>query len=336
MAQRLKVTRGRKLRTDGTVVESHIHHPTDSGLLVDGVRVLSRVLGRARQVIESASAKVGQVAQEVFRNRLRSARNRAREISRITRSKTQEAKERCRRTYQKLVQVTQASIKQAQQVVTVLRQIPSLEAQGLTRQLTHFVPLVEQVIQQTVRRVMEGEKVPAQEKLVSIFEPHTDIIRRGKKGRPIEFGHKIWLDEVDGGIVSSYRILEGNPNDKGQWIPSLEQHEALFAQPPDQASADRGVYSPDNEARAKKMGVRRVILPKPGYRAAQRKEHERQRWFQRGRRYHHGIEGRISVLKRGYGLDKCLYHGEEGFERWVGWGIIAHDLFKIASNLAAR
>jgi IS5 family transposase len=328
MAKQLKVTRGRKLRTDGTVVESNIHYPTDSSLLVDGVRVLSRTLGRAGKVIESASAKVGQVAQQVFRNRLRSARNRAREISRITQSKTKESKERCQRIYQKLVQVTQANIKQAQQAVTVLRQVPSLEAQGLAMQLTHFIPLVEQVIQQTVRRVVKGEKVPAKEKLVSIFEPHTDIIRRGKKRHPVEFGHKIWLDEVEGGIVSNYRILEGNPNDKTQWIPSLEQH--------DQASADRGLYSSDNEAQAKKMGVKRVILPKPGYRSAQRKEHERQRWFQRGRRYHHGVEGRISVLKRGYGLDRCLYHGEDGFERWVGWGIIAHDLFKIASTLAAR
>jgi IS5 family transposase len=163
--------------------------------------------------------------------------------------------------------------------------------------------------------VIEGEKVPAQEKVVSIFESHTDIIRRGKKRRPVEFGHKIWLDEVDGGIVSNYRILEGNPNDKSQWIPSLEQYETLFDQPPDQASADRGVYSSENEAQAKEMGIRRVILPKPGHRSAQRKDHERQRWFRRGHRYHHGVEGRISVLKRVYGLDRCLYHGQDGFER---------------------
>lgn len=195
---------------------------------------------------------------------------------------------------------------------------------------------MKRVIQQTVRRVMEGEKVPAREKLVSIFEPHTDIIRRGKKGRPVEFGHKIWLDEVDGGIVSNYRVLKGNPNDKTQWLPSLEQHEVLFDRPPDQASGDQGLYSPDNEIQAQQMGVQRVILPKPGYRSAQRKEHERQRWFRRGRRYHNGVEGRISVLKRRHGLDRCLYHGEKGFERWVGWGIIAHNLLTIASALAAR
>jgi IS5 family transposase len=287
-------------------------------------------------VIQSASAQVGQVAQEVFRNRLRSARNRAREISRATRSKAKKTRERCQRIYQKLVQVTQANVEQARQVITLLRQVPSLAAQGMAAELTHFVPLVEQVIQQTVRRVVEGEKVPAQEKLVSIFEPHTDIIRRGKKGRPVEFGHKIWLDEVDGGIVSNYRVLEGNPPDQAQWIPSLEQHEALFDRPPNQASGDRGLYSLDNETQAQQMGVQRVILPKPGYRSAQRKEHERQRWFRRGRRYHHGVEGRISVLKRRHGLDRCLYHGEKGFERWVGWGIIAHNLLTIASTLAAR
>lgn len=336
LALELKVTRGRKLRTDGTVVESNIHHPTDSGLLVDGVRVLSRALGRARKVIESASTQVGQVAQKVFRSRLRSARNRAREISRVTRSRTQEAKDRCGRIYQKLVQVTQDSVEQAQQVVTVLQQVASHEAQAFAAQLTHFIPLVEQVIRQTVRRVIAGEKVPAKEKLVSLFEPHTYIIRRGKKGRPVEYGHKVWLDEVEGGIVSHYRVLEGNPKDQAQWMPSLKHHQALFEHPPEQASGDRGLYSPDNEAQAKRMGVRRVILPKPGYRSAQRKEQERQRWFRRGRRYHHGVEGRISVLKRRHGLDRCLYHGETGFERWVGWGIIAHNLLTIACTLAAR
>jgi IS5 family transposase len=334
IAHRLKVTRGRKLRTDGTVVETNIHHPTDSGLLVDGVRVLSRILQRARQVIASAAGTSGQVAKKMFRNRLRSARSVAREISRATRRGTEETAERCRRAYQKLVSVTQASVKQAQQVVALLQEAATREAQELSKQLEHFIPLVEQSVQQAVRRVIKGEKVPASEKIVSIFEPHTDIIRRGKKGRPVEFGHKVWLDEVDGGIVTDYRVLEGNPNDQSQWEPSLRRHQTLFHRPPDQASGDRGLYSPQNEALGKRMGVRRLILPKPGYRSSARKQLEQQRWFRRGRRYHQGIEGRISVLKRRHGLDRCLYHGDEGFQRWVGWGIIAHDLLVIGSSLA--
>jgi len=336
LAYRLKVTRGRKLRTDGTVVESNIHYPTDSNLLVDGVRVLSRILVRARRVVESTASQAGQVAKELFRNRWRSARHTARVISDATRRGMKETEACCRQEYQKLVSITRASVKQAQATVELLHQVATEEAEAVTRQVEQFLPLVEQAIQQTVRRVMNEEKVPAQEKLVSLFEPHTDIIRRGKAGHPVEFGHKVWLDEVDGGIVSDYRLLAGNPKDDSQWPTSLQRHQALFGRPPAQASGDRGLYSPANEALAESMGVRRVILPKSGYRSVERKRHEHQPWFRRGRHYHAGIEGRISVLKRRYGLDRCRYHGEDGFDRWVGWGLVAHNLWIIGMALTAR
>jgi IS5 family transposase len=336
MAFRLKVTRGRKLRTDGTVVESNIHYPTDSSLLVDGVRVLSRTLQRARAVVQFAVAEANQVAKEVFRNRSRSARNTARRIGQMTRRGTEKLKGQYHCAYHKLVKVTRASVAQAKEVVELLAEAATQEAYKLSDQLEHFISLTEQVIDQAVRRVFEGEKVPADEKIVSLFEPHTYVIRRGKKDRPVEFGHKVWLDEVDGGIVSNYRVLKGNPIDQGQWVPSLERHLELFGRPPHQMSGDRGLYSPDNEALAEEAGVRRVILPKRGYRSRKRKEHEKQRWFRRGRRYHQGVEGRISVLKRRHGLNRCLYHGEEGFERWVGWGTISHNLLVIGTALAAR
>ena len=336
MAHRLQVTRGRKLRTDGTVVESDIHLPTDSSLLADGVRVLGRTLGRARRVLQSAATGSVQVAQTLFRNRWRSARNTAREISRAVQQTTQEGKKRSVRLYRKLLGVTRASVQQAQQVAAVLRQETTRQADQLAKQIEHFVPLVEQVVRQATRRVLQGESVPAQDKLVSLFEPHTDIIRRGKPGRTAEFGHKVWIDEVDGGIVSDYRVLDGNAPDQSQWLPSLERHQELFGRPPDQMSGDRGMYSRDNEARAQVAGVRRVILPQAGHRSAARKQYEQQRWFRRGRRYHQGIEGRISVLKRRYGLDRCRDHGESGFERWVGWGIIAHNLLAIGSAVATR
>jgi IS5 family transposase len=178
--------------------------------------------------------------------------------------------------------------------------------------------------------------VPASEKIVSIFEPHTDIICRGKANKPVEFGHKVWLDEVEGGIVTDYRILDGNPVDSNQWRASLDHHVELFGRPPYQASADRGVYSAPNEAYAEQIGVKRVILPKPGYKSEAHRQHERQRWFKRGRRFHAGIEGRISVLKRKHGLDCCLYHGDDGFGRWVGWSIIAGNLAVMAAALVAR
>jgi IS5 family transposase len=251
LAQRLKVTRGRKLRTDGTVVESNIHHPTDSSLLLDGVRALGRTLHRAKTVLQTGGTVVAQGAQQLFRNSLRSARTLAREIKEAARKGTGELSERCRRAYRQLVQVTQRSVQQAQEVQRRLQEVPTAAAQRLATTLERFVPLVEQVLDQTVRRVFQGESVPAAEKIVSLFEPHTNVIRRGKENRPVEFGHKVWLDEVDGGIISNYRVLPGNPCDERQWVPSLERHRELFGHPPQQASADRGVYSPANEEQAR-------------------------------------------------------------------------------------
>ncbi len=184
--------------------------------------------------------------------------------------------------------------------------------------------------------MFQDEKVPADEKIVSIFEPHTAIIRRGKAGKPVEYGRKVWLDEVEGGIVTNWDVLDGNPSDKDQWISSLETHQQLFGRPPTQASADRGVFSADNEAEAKRRGIQRVVLPKPGKKSEQRRLSEKQPWFRRARKWHAGVEGRISVLKRCYDLDRCLNHGEDGFHRGVAWGVIAHNLKKIGTIVTAR
>jgi IS5 family transposase len=225
-------------------------------------------------------------------------------------------------------------VRQAQQVLEELKQVGDAAAERLCETLETFIPRVEQVITQTTRRIFQEEQVPAAEKLVSIFEPHSAIIKRGKANRNTEFGHKIWLDEVEGGIISGYRILDGNAADSEQWQPSLDHHCQQFAHPPNQASADRGVYSEPNETYATKLGVKRVILPKPGTKSQARRDHERQRWFKRGRRWHAGVEGRISVVKRKHGLCRCLEHGQDGFARWVGWGVIANNLTLIGRSLA--
>jgi IS5 family transposase len=330
LATAAKVTKGRKLRTDGTVVESNIRYPSDSGLLADGVRVLSRTLKRAKEVVVDQA----QAQSSLFRDRTRSAKKQARQIAEAASKRTAAAKDKLKRGYQKLVQTTQASLKQAKEVLAALKADPSEQAHRLAESLETFIPRVEQVIQQTVQRVFEEQAVPAREKVVSLFEPHTDIIRRNKAHKPTEFGHKVWFDEVDGGIVSHYRVLVGNPPDEEQWQPSLDQHRQQFGKPPYQASADRGLYSPENEAYANQQGVKRVILPKPGYKSAARRQHEKQAWFKRGRRFHAGVEGRISVLKRKYDLDRCLEHGQDGFDRWVGWGVIAANLMVIGRALA--
>lgn len=328
IARELKVTTGRKLRTDGTVVETNIHYPTDSSLLDDGVRVLSRYLKQAQKVVGERLER----GKCVFRDRSRSARCLKREIDGIARK----GKDKTRPLYQKIVKITQASVRQAQAVIEQLQHQQGKVSETLHDQLQTLVNHTQQVLEQTIRRVFKQESVPANEKLVSLFEPHTDIIKRGKAGHPTEFGHKVWLDEVDGGIVSDYRVLEGNPADSDQWHVSIDHHIERFGSAPRQASADHGVYSEPNETYATQRGVKRVILPKAGYKSQKRREHERQSWFRRGRHYHAGIEGRISVLKRKHGLDRCLNHGENGFERWVGWGVIANNLTSIGRKCASR
>jgi IS5 family transposase len=327
LAVRAKLTRGRKLRTDGTVVESNIHYPTDSSLLADSVRVLGRTLQRTKALIQEQSG----LAKEIFRNRTRSARRAARQIGRLSR----QGQAKTRTTYRHLVRITRAMVQQAEQVLAALQELAPEAGARLTETLTTFLPRTRQVIEPTVRRVFQGEQLPPEEKIVSIFEPHTDIIRRGKPRKETEYGHKVWLGEVAGGFVSQYQVLDGNPSDQDQWEPTLERHTEQFGHPPWQASADRGVYSPDNEARAAELKVQRIILPQPGRKSEPRKRHERQRWFRRGRRYHAGVEGRISVLERKHGFQHCRNRGEKGFACWVGWAVIANNLTKLGQGLAA-
>jgi IS5 family transposase len=293
--------------------------------------VLGRTLSRAKQVVGETT----QLGKEVFRNRVRRVRQLARQVGEAMRKGGETAKTEGKAAYQKLVEATQATVRQAQKVLPVLQKTATQQAEKLAHTLETFLPRAEQVIQQTVRRVFQDEQVPVQEKILSLFEPHTTIIRRDKARTPLEFGRKVWFSEVEGGIVSRWALLKGNPNDKKQWLPSIDQHMALFGKPPQQASADRGVFSIRNESRAKKLGVKHVILPKPGYKSEERKRYEKQAWFVRGRHWHNGIEGRISVLKRRFGLNRCLDHGETGFAKWISWGVIANNLLTIGRKVAA-
>ena len=332
LATQLKVTKGRKLRTDGTVVEAHIHHPSDSSLLADSVRVLGRTLHRAKEVLHEKT----DLPQQVFRNRIRSVRRLARQVGEAMRKRGETAREQGMQAYRKLVKATQETIKQAQQVLPALQAVSGQGAEKLSEVLETFIPRAEQVVSQAIRRVFQDEKVPAGEKIVSLFEPHTAIIRRNKARKPTEYGHKVWLDEVDGGIVTRWQVLEGNPNDDQQWLPSLKNHIECFGKPPDQMSADRGVHSSHNEQVAQEQGVKRVILPQPGRKNEARKQHEKQRWFQQGRKWHAGVEGRISVLKRRHELDRCRDHGKKGFDNWVGWGVIAANLLVIGRSVVTK
>jgi IS5 family transposase len=335
LARSLKVSRGRKLRIDGMVVETNIHHPTDSRLLGDGVRVISRLLRRARQAL--STEEIERLGKEVFRTRNRSVRRVAQRLHRIARRKGQKAKKELKEAYRKLIAITQASCTQARELIEALREY----AEGgagclLMEKLEYFVPLVEQGIVQATRRVLQTEHLPATEKLLSLFEEHTQIITRHKAGKPREFGRKVLIDEVDGGIISSYEILSESGSERTRVPESLKVHQEHYGRAPYLLAGDRGLYSTENENTAQQAGVKRVVLPKNGKLSEKRKHHEKQRWFRRGFRFRAGIEGRISVLDRAFGLDVCLDHGEEGMGRWVGWGILAHNLRQISRRQVAR
>jgi len=196
-------------------------------------------------------------------------------------------------------------------------------------QLRHFLPLVEQVISQTKKRVLGGDD-HVEGKVLSLFEPHTVVIRKGKAHKPNEFGRLVRIDEVENGIVSGYQVVVGNPEDSTSWMPALEQHQASFGDAPEMATGDRGFFSAQNERAAEDLGVRKVALPARGRLSAKRAEQQKQRWFRRGLRWRAGIEATISTLKHPFSMARATYKGGHGFERYVGWCVITKNLFSIA------
>jgi IS5 family transposase len=227
LARSLNVTRGRKLRIDSTLVETTIHHPSDSSLLADGVRVLSRLVHRAGGLLGRSD-----VNGTLFRDRTRSAKRLARRIhasaahARATGTADRTA------LYQRLLRIAQATLDQAAQVEQLLKRRRKGAAKRLYAGLAGFQPLVQQVCAQARRRVLGSESVPATDKLVSLFEPHTAVIRRGKLPTPTDFGSKVVLDEVDGGLVTRSAILAGNPPDAPNLPESLDHHCAGFGRAP--------------------------------------------------------------------------------------------------------
>lgn len=325
LAVQAKVTTGRKLRLDATCVQTTIHHPTDSDLLVDSVRVLSRFVQRAKGLIKDQVQGV----QQLCRSRLRSARQVAQTLHRQLRRKGEDKEAQQKELYQKLIQSAEQMVQQSRRGVAVLGQQTQQQAQRLLKQAQQVLPLVERVISQTRSRVLEGKKVASEQKVLSLFEPHTRAIPRHKGGALVEFGRQVILDEVEGGVVTRYQILE-HPNEHGQAVEAVAHHCALFAHPPGLVTGDRGVHSPETEDTLKVAGVKRVAIPASGKLSEERQALEQTRTWKRGYRWRAGIEGRIASLRRDFGWRKSGYHGLDGMERGRGLGVIASNLRRIA------
>jgi len=330
VGQGLGVTKAEKLRVDGSVTETNIHYPTDSSLLDDAARVLSRLVKQAREVKPPRSL----ADKAWFRDRHRQAHGLARDISRLTRAKAKNTGKSSLKLYGQLLAVVETLVAQVAEIQPRWAGLNDAVADQLNEIFDHYLPLVQQVIDQTRKRVLESLSVAASDKVVSLFEPHTAIICRGQaKPKETEFGRKIWYGEIDGGLISEYRVLVGNPDEAQYLILSVQHHRRLFGKPPQEVCGDRGIHSTANEKEARALGVRRVSLPQPGYKTNRRRRYEKQPWFRAAQRFRNGIEGRISQLRRARRLDRCLAHGEVGMERWVGWGVIANNLATIAQFL---
>lgn len=329
------VVEGRRMRVDTTVVETNIHYPTDSSLLGDGVRVLTRTMKKVTAIAGAVGA--------TLRDRRRSVTRRLIEIGRIARSRGGQRQEKLTRAYQQLFVATRRVVGQATRFsreigAGVKRAADGLQQaalDGLRQELDTFVPRIQQVLRQARARILDGD-THVEGKLLSLFEPSTEVIRKGKAGKPNEFGKMVKLQEAEQQIITHYVVYDQRPSDSDLMIPAIEAHEQVFGRVPRVVAGDAGFYSQANADAAHAKGVVRVCVPNRSTKSPARKREQKTRWFKAGQKWRTGCEGRISVLKRRHGLHRSRYKGEDGMKRWVGLGVIADNLINIGRALAAR
>jgi IS5 family transposase len=335
LAQSHGLTEGRRMRVDTTVVETNIHYPTDSSLLGDGVRVLIRNMKKITKIVGEAGAKL--------RDRSRSVKLRMLDIARAARSKAKQGQEKLKRAYQQLLNSTSRVVGQAKRFSKEIAEgvkrsmdvVKQLGLEGLRQEIDAMVPRVKQVMKQTRARILRGD-TRSDGKLVSLFEPATEIIRKGKAGKPTEFGKMVKLQEAENQIVIDYEVYAQRPNDADLLIAAVETHQAKLGRTPRLVAADAAFYSAKNEAAAIAKGVKRVCIPNRSTKSAERKREQKKRWFRSWQKWRTGCEGRISVIKRRHGLNRSRYKGDAGMQRWVGLGVIADNLINIGRAMAKQ
>jgi len=312
-AQQEKLESGATVRIDSTVSAALMHQPSDSTLLWDAVRVMTRLLRRAGRLPEAPAIR--------WRDRRRLAKKRARAID-YSRGK---AKKRV--LYRELIAAVQATRAELQTVAEELPETVGMAAERWRAGVNHYLPLIARIIDQSERRVLNGEAVPAGEKLVSLFEPHADIIVKG--GREVQYGHKLNLVTGKSGLILDVVVEAGNPADAERFLPMLDRQIARRGAPPRQTAADGGYASRDNLKQAKARGVQDVAFHKKcGIAVA---DMVKSQWvYRRLRNFRAGIEANISVFKRAYGGARCVWRGLDHFKAYIWSAVVAHNLMLFA------
>jgi len=327
-----KVIQGRRMRVDTTVVETNIHYPTDSSLLGDGTRVLTRLM-------KNVTAIAGEVGTKM-RDRMRSIQRNVMRIGRAARIKGERGRKALAVIYRKVLATTGRVMAQAKRFAAeiaggVKRSSEFLKQaalHGLKREIDAMVERTGQVVRQAKARIFGGD-THVEGKIVSVFEPSTEVTRKGKASKPTEFGKMVKVQEAENQIVIDYEVYDQKPSDTELLIPAIERHEKLTGRTPDLVAADNGFFSAKNEAAAHEKGVKRVSIPNRSTKSEARRQTQKKRWFKNGQKWRTGCEGRISLLKRRHGLRRSLYKGEAGMKRWVGFGVIADNLINIGKAM---
>lgn len=335
LAKERKLVAGRRPRLDTTVLETNIHYPTDSSLLGDGVRVLTRTMKKIQRLAGQAGTKL--------RGRSRSVQHRLIEIGRASRGRGRQNREKLEKACRKLLAASGRVVAQAKRFSAevwggVKRCCGVLEQaalEGSKKYLDTMIPRVQQVMRQTRQRVLGGDP-HSRGQLLSLLEPATEIIRKGKAAKPAEFGELLKIQEAEEQIITPYQVYDQRPADQALLTEAIEIHQQRLGRLPRLLAADAGFYSADNETQARLLGVKQISIPNLSTRHPERRRQQKKRWFRRARRWRAGSEGRISLLQRRHGLDRCRYRGPDGMKRWVGLGVLADNLINMGRLMAAR
>lgn len=304
---------GDKQRMDTTVYETNIHYPTDSSLLWDSFRTVARLVRNLQSELPQLELhhrfhdkKVKKLFTYIGRN-----------VSSTSKATQRKVKQRYRQLIERaswIHRVGQGALQKAQ---AIGYDVP---------ELSHYLPLVEKIIEQADKRVLQGLTVPADEKLYSLFEEHTELIQRGKAGKAVEFGHKILISQTNEKYIHHYQVLEKRREDKDLLEPALEAHKALFGDYPGLLATDKGFYENREQLASLREKIRVVSICKKGRRTQREEAHEKTKDFVDGQRFRAGVEGSISVLKRAFNLGKCFFKGFKNYAASVGLALLCHNL----------
>jgi IS5 family transposase len=302
-----------KLRLDTTVYETNIHYPTDSSLLWDSFRTLTRLLQHIQQELPQLALK--------HRFHIKKVKKLAYFIARNGGNNSKSKKRRVKSTYRKLIERASWIAEVAREALVIL------DGAGYEAELlAHYIPIVEKIISQAEQRVLQGVMVAADEKVYSLFEEHTELLKRGKAGKPIEFGHKVLIAQTGEKFIHHYQVFPKRQEDKELLEPTLKAHKQLFGTGPDVLATDKGFYKNMKQIIKLEKNIVTVSICKKGRRNQQEYERESTEQFKDGQRFRAGCEGSISVLKRVFKLGRCLFKGFKNYAASVGCGIFCHNL----------